>query len=81
MLLVCESPEIPIILYVLYIRIILNRTELAEVGRNTKTVVGKISNIKGYRAANKVNRNYRNVISCGSISFAYSRILKVECNV
>ncbi len=52
-----------------------------EVERSIRTVVEEISNIKGYRAANKVNRNYRNVISCGSISFAYSRILKVECNV
>lgn len=55
MLLVRESLEIPIILYILYIRIILKGTELVEVVRNTRTVVEEISNIKGYRATNKVN--------------------------
>lgn len=49
MLLVCEKLEITIILYILYIRIILKGTELVEVGRNTKIVVGKISNSKGYQ--------------------------------
>lgn len=33
------------------------------------------------RVANKVNRNYRNVIIRGSISFVYIRILKGECKM
>ena len=28
-----------------------------------------------------MNRNYRNVIICGSISFVYIRILKGECKM
>lgn len=57
MLLVCESPEIPIILYVLYIRIILKGTELAEVGKSTNSVVVNSSKIKGLRRFVKTKKS------------------------
>ena len=37
--------------------------------------------IKSYKVVNKVNRNYRNVIIRGRISFVYIRILKGECKM
>ena len=59
-----------------------------EVARNTKTVVEEVSNSNGYRDwiskhkyENRANRNYRNVIIRGSISFVYIRILKGECKM
>ena len=49
MLLVREKLEIPIILYILYIRIILKGTELVEVERSIRIAVAEISNSKDYR--------------------------------